>query len=322
MINTLYIGSQYSNNMGTDTGILPISIKASIRNLKFTGLNITNNNITLQNPVGSGTITSKLDILVYNKILETGNILSSIVYISVPRTVISETENVFVPQTLYKNSFIERLWSIPTTNFKYVNTLAPNIVTTNTNILDLTTRTSSIEVMPANVISKDIIMKDGWYSIMSVGVVDTTIDPAFVSVGTLVQDTTNTQGGTLPEVGAVYIALVAEADPTTLNNTTMWSSINQFNNTANLGQIIYKQSPYNPWVKKDILWLSEYDLIYRDVVLDFVKSKESMINRYTILKGYHTVIDYFATLSRFDMAQITLQGTLNIRTNYNSLKNV
>lgn len=322
MINTLYLGSQYTNNMGTDTGILPISVIASNRSLKFTGLDLSNNNITLQNPIGSGTITAKLDILLYHKILHSGNILSSIVYISVPRTPDSDTENTYVPQQLYKNSFIERLWILPTTNFKYLNALSPSTVVTTHNILDLESRTASIEVMPSNILSKDIILKDGWYSVMSIGIVDESIDSGFVTIGTLVQNTTNTQGGTIPELGTVYIALVDGADPSSLTNITMWASINQFDNAANLGQIIYKQVPYNPWAKRDIMWLSEYDSVYRDIVIDYTKDKDGMINRYSIIKGYHTVIDHFASSNRFDMAQVALQGTLNIRTNYNTLKNV
>lgn len=325
MIDTLYLGQQYTNNMRTFPTLYGVNIGSMGSYLSFSGMDLTLNNITADNPIpGTGSIVAKLDVLFYHRLSLTGDILTSIVMIDTPKKIDNTSEKRYIPKFLYKNTALEKTINIPkdAKNFTMFNVL--NSVSITTPFSDVSLFNSQKMALPTTglpsvVISEDSIAKDGWYSIMSVGVCDTNVDIGFVKKGLLVQDTTSTQNGDFPELGDVFIARVDGADPTTLSDTTKWQQINIWNTTDSIAYIINCTLPYNPWIRRDIFWMAEYDKVYRDTVIDFVEQSNNFGDPYINAKALHTSIDYFAKKSRFAEAQYILQGSDYYRTTHNFL---
>lgn len=325
MINTLYIGQQYSNNMDISAGLLDIIVGDMDAYLDYSGLDLTLNRITVDNPIpGSGSIVAKIDFLFYHRISLTGDILSSIVMVDSPRKIDNLITKKYNPKMIYKNAPLERTINIPVgaTNFTLFNTLnSTRLLTPFSDVAIFNSQKTALPVdgLPSAIISNDSIAKDGWYSIFSVGVCDQLVSSAFVKKGFLCQDTTNTNLGDNPELGTVFVALVDNANPATLSDITKWYPINQWGTTVSIGDIINYTFEYNPWVRRDIFWMAQYNKVYRDTVIDFVQSDNNFGTPYINAKSLHTSIDYYAKNSRFAEAQFILQGTDYYRTTHNFL---
>lgn len=325
MIETLYIGQQYTNNMDISTGLVNMFVGDMDSVLDFSGADLSLNRITVDNPLSTtGSIVAKLDMLFYHRISLTGDILSSIVYISTPKKIDDVSQYRYNPKLIYKNSQLERSIVIPNKaeNFRFFNTLnASQLLTPLSDVAIFNSQKMALPVtgLPSAVISQDSIAKDGWYSILSIGVCDQNVSSGFVKKGFLCQDTTSTQQGDFPELGAVYIALIDNANPLTLSDTIMWARINLWSTTVSIADIFNYSFEYNPWVRRDIFWMAQFNKIYRDTVIDFVASFVKFGTPYIIAKSLHTSIDYFAKNSRFAEAQFILQGTDYYRTTHNFL---
>ena len=325
MIDTLYLGQQYTNNMRTLETLYDVNVGNMGSYLSFSGMNLSSNNITVDNPVSTtGSIVAKLDLLFYHRLSLTGDILTSVVMMDTPRKIDSMVEKRYTPKFIYKNTSLEKTINIPkdAKNFTMFNVL--NSVSITTPFSDVSLFNGQKTALPTTgfpsvVISEDSIAKDGWYSIMSIGVCDTNVDPGFVKKGFLVQDTTNTQSGDFPELGDIFIARVDNADPTMLSDSSLWQQINVWNTTDSLAYVINCTMPYNPWIRRDIFWMAEYDKVYRDTVIDFVEQSNNFGDPYINAKALHTSISYFAKKSRFSEAQFILQGSDYYRTTHNFL---
>jgi len=322
MINTLYVGQQYSNNMDISAGILNTSVNDMGSYLTYSGLDLTLNRITIDNPTpGTGSIISKMDFLFYHRLSITGDILSSIVLMNTPSVIDNTIDKKYNPKLLYKNTSIERSINIPldAVNFTLFNTLnSSQLLTPFSDVAVFNSQKSALPIdgLPSAVISNDSIAKDGWYSIFSIGICDQLVSSGFIKKGFLCQQ--SVQSGS-PELGDVFIALVDNADPSNLLNTTKWHPITKWSTTVSVGDIINNTFEYNPWVRRDIFWLAEYNKVYRDTVIDFVQSENNFGNPYINAKALHTSIDYYANQSRFAEAQFILQGTDYYRTTHNFL---
>ncbi len=325
MINTLYVGQQYTNNMDINTGILDTTINDMGTFLSFSGFDLTFNRITIDNPIpGTGSIVAKIDFLFYHRISLTGDILTSIVYMDSPRKIDNVTFNRYNPKLIYQNTPLERTISIPigATNFTLFNTLnASQLLTPFSDVAVFNSQKTALPVngLPAAVISNDSIAKDGWYSVISMGICDELVSSGFIKKGFLCQDTTSTNAGDNPELGTVYVALVDNASPTVLTDITKWHPINLWSTTVSVGDIFNYVYEYNPWVRRDLFWMAQYNKIYRDTVIDFVQSDNNFGTPYINAKALHTSIDFYAGNARFAEAQFILQGTDYYRTTHNFL---
>jgi hypothetical protein len=327
MIKTVHIGKQSSNNMDGSLGIVDMSIRSLKDTIRYTGIDLSDNQITIDNPTpGAGSVVAKLDMLFYHRMSIYGDVLSSLVNISQPSLLSFTEERTYNPKLLYRNSNQERAIVIPpnTTNYTFFNTLSSSgieIPIGSENVFNSANLTLKTDSLPSVIISKDVISKDGWYSIFSIGVCDRNIDPSMVKEGMLVQDTTNTSGGLSPWYGKVYMATTDGADPSVLS-TSDWHDITVWSTDISIASVLNNVFPYNPWVRKDIFWLVSYDRLYRDAVLDYVEEGFNPMSGYPGIKANHTAIDYFARRSEFGNAQIILQGTDFYRTHHNFLGNV
>lgn len=311
--------------MDLSAGMLPVSIGDMGSYLSYSGLSLALNRITIDNPTpGTGSIVAKLDILYYHRLSLTGDILSSIVMIGTPTNILNALENRYAPKFIYNNSALEKSINIPVdaTNFTLFNVL--NITQLVTPLSDVSLFNGQKTALPVNglpsaVISRDSIAKDGWYSIFSVGVCDQLVSPGFVKKGFLCQDTTNTQQGDFPQLGQVFVALVDGAIPSELADPTQWQPIDRWSTTGSIANMINLTLEYNPWVRRDLFWMAEYNKVYRDTVIDYVESDNNFGNAYINMKALQTAIDYYAKKSRFAEAQYILQGTDYYRTTHNFL---
>jgi len=326
MITTIYTGQQMSNNMDRDAVLLPVSINDMGSYFTFTGVDISQNRITIDNPIpGTGSIVAKVDILFYNRISISGEVLSSIVWSNYPQLTTNTDEFRYNPKLIYSNTTYEKAIAIPqnTTNFKMfnaVNDVKLTIPLGDTNIFMSSNPGLPVTGLPAAVISTDSIAMDGWYSLMSIGVCDQLVDPAFVKKGFLCQDPTLTVGGTLPQLGTVYMALIDEADPLILSNNLAWFPINRWNTTNSVAEVINKYQEYNPWVRQDFFWMAQYNKVYRDTVIDFVSTTNNFGSAYVNVKAFQTSIDYYAKKDKYAEAQFIIQGTDYYRTTHNFLR--
>lgn len=325
MIPTLYTGQQLSNNMDRNAGIIPVTINSMGSYLTFTGIDISQNQITIDNPIpGTGSIVAKLDLLFYNRLSLSGDVLSSIVWSNYPQLIDNTAEYIYSPRMMYKNTTYESALAIPvgSTNFKMFNAtsgvrLATPFVGSNTfmSVADALPVTG----MPSAVISVDSIATDGWYSLVSIGVCDQLVDSAFIKAGFLCQDPTLTVGNTLPQFGTVYMALVDNADTLLLTDASQWFPINIWTTINSVAEVINKAMEYNPWVRQDFFWTAQYDKVYRDAVIDYVASENNFGSAYINIKAMQTSIDYYATRGKYAEAQYILQGSDYYRTTHNFL---
>lgn len=337
MIKTIYTGQQYSNNMDISLGIVDIVVKNLDSSLSFTGIDLTKNQINLDNPApGTGMVVSKLDMLFYHRLSITGNIMSSVVFVGGPTILTDTAEYFYKPKTLYKNSQFELGLNIPSneTNFSMLNSgiLSKLEVGSGKHIIfKFPEKNLSLTGYPSPIIGRDIIAKDGWYSIVSVGLSDTGVSAGLVKKGMLVQDDSSTIEGTKPWYARVYCARIDGANPTELSDATQWDlmsdwprSVVNFQNPINivtsLADVIGNLFPYNPWVRKDLFWLANYDKVYRDAVIGYVEGNPTFTELYPSLRAIHSSVDYYATRNKFDEAQLLLQGT-DIYMSYHNFSN-
>ncbi len=326
MITTLYTGQQLSNNMDRSAGILPVHLNDMGLYFDFTGIDVSLNQITIDNPIpDTGSIVAKVDLLFYNRVSITGEVLSSIVWSNYPQSVNNIDKFQYSPKLLYKNTTFEKSIIIPSnaTNFKMFNTandISLNVPMGDTNIFLNAVVSLPVAGLPSVVISKDSIATDGWYSLMSIGVCDQFVDHAFIKKGFICQDGAFTQGGTFPHLGIVYIALQDNADPGFLYDTTKWCPVNKWNTTYSVADVINNYQAYNPWVRQDFFWMAQYNKVYRDTVIDYVSTTNNFGSAYVNVKALQTSIDYYAKQGKYAEAQFILQGTDYFRTTHNFLK--
>lgn len=328
MIKTVYIGQQVTNNMDISRGLSDVSVKNMGNYITFTGIDITRNQINLDNPApGTGMVASKIDMLFYHRLSDTGNILSSVVYMGGPTLIGNKAEHTYVPKQIYKNTQFEVGIGIPdgAKNFKIFNStgmLPAKTPAGNDAIFRYPDKTLSDSGLPAVVISDDSIAQDGWYSIMSVGLCDTGVSAGFVKKGMLLQDDDATVDGVKPWYSRIFAAKEDGVDPSDLYNEDLWESVSDWTTEASLAGPIANYFPYNPWVRRDIFWMAQYDRIYRDSVIDYVEKDWSGAAPYPHLRAIHSSIDWYASKNKYDKAQSLLQGTDYYRTTYNFLANV
>lgn len=339
MIRTIYIGQQYANNMDISLGMADVVIKNQGDRISFTGIDLTKNQINLDNPApGTGMVTAKLDLLFYNRTSVTGNILSSLVYIGGPTLLTDTAEKTYIPRNLYKNTQFEVGLGIPNneTNFYMLNTARLSALSVGQgpeHIFSFPEKTMNINGLPSIVLGDDIIAKDGWYSIVSVGLCNDDVSAGLVKSGMLVQQGSYGVAGDKPWYGKIFSAIIDGADPSNLSNTEEWESMSSWpresvswDNTItlqnSLANTIGNYFPYNPWVRRDIFWLAQYDKIYRDSVIDYIETDSSLSAAYPSIRAIHSSMDYYASKDKFNQAQSMLQGTDYYTTHYNFTGNV
>jgi hypothetical protein len=355
MIRTIYIGQQYANNMDISLGMANVVIKNMGDSISFTGIDLTKNQINLDNPApGTGMVTAKLDLLYYNRTSVTGNILSSLVYIGGPTLLTDTSEQTYIPKNLYKNTQFEIGLNIPPNeyNFFMLNTTrlsALSVGKGDESIYSFPEKTMNQYGMPSVILGNDVIAKDGWYSVLSVGLCNDDISSGLVKAGMLVQQGSYGVGGDKPWYGKIYAAKVDGADASMLENTEEWEFMSEWPRTLpetsgscaskaevggspsdpypytmmnSLANVIGNYFPYNPWVRRDIFWLAQYDKIYRDAVIDYVETDSSLAASYPSIRAIHSSMDFYANKDRFNEAQLMLQGTDYYTTHYNFVDNV
>lgn len=338
MIKTIYIGQQYANNMNISLGMAGIVIKNMGDYISFTGIDLSKNQITLDNPTpGTGMVLAKLDLLFYNRTSVTGNILSSIVYVGGPTLLTDTSEHIYIPKTLYKNAQFEVGLGIPSgeTNYSMLNSARLSelvIGQGDERIYDFPETNMNTNGMPSVILGDDVIAKDGWYSVMSVGLCNDDVSPGLVKKGMLVQEGSYGVSGDKPWYGTIYSARIDGADPAVLTNTVEWelmslwpraNTVDAYPSMVNsLADAIGNFFPYNPWVRRDILWMAQYDKIYRDSVIDYIERDASLSAAYPAIRAIHSSIDYYANKDKFNEAQLMLQGTDYYTTHHNFVNNV
>lgn len=338
MIKTIYKGQQYANNMDISLGLADVVIKNMGDYITFTGIDLTKNQINLDNPApGTGMVKAKLDLLLYNKTTVTGDILTSIVYVGGPTILTDTSEHIYVPKRLYKNSQFELGLNIPAgeTNYFHLNSdrLSELLIGSGReSIHDYPNKDIAVNGLPSVILGDDVIAKDGWYSVMSLGLCNDDVDQGLVKAGMLVQEGSYGVGGDKPWYGRIYAATVQGADPQNLTDTAQWDYMSEWPRTdlltdyparvTSLADAIGNFFPYNPWVRRDIFWMAQYDKIYRDSVTDYIQDDSSLGAAYPSIRAIHSSIDYYATKDKFNEAQLMLQGTDYYTTHHNFVSNV
>lgn len=312
MITNLYVSKTQATNNMSATGILPNTFQVTSDKLFFKGFDLTENDVGMDGTGDTPAIATKVTLLLYNRVGQQGEILSSIVYISVPHP-IDDDDTVFgyEPGITFLNGAISSGWNLnkDVENFSYLNGIRPGNITLpqgKRSLFRESVNTLREDSMPAYIIGENTISRDGWYTIISIGVVNTNVPAANVEKGLWVYNSTD---------GQIYIAKQAHVATSTLENAENWHVLGEWAEDISLTLPLLNNYTYNPWVSRDILWLSTLDSIYKDSVIDYTKTLDPY-SIYPSLKVRSRVITNYALNSQFANAQYVLQATDFLRTTY------
>lgn len=312
MINILHVAtSQTTNNMNDDIGILPNTISTNKSQLAFKGFDLSNNKIGNSGLSSEAFIESKVTMLLYNRVGPQGEVLSSIVYMSLPQPV-SDTDTIFGydPLRAMHDSAVMSGWGLTSDvdSFAYTNSIRPSRVIVPKRDRALFTEAVnalSEAGMPSNILGKNTIVKDGWYTIVSMGIPNTNVGAADVEKGLWVMS-----------YDGIYIAKEQYAPTSELSNTDKWHHLDNWADDISLCLAPTSNFAYNPWVSKDLMWLPTTDAIYTDAVIDYVKTLDPN-SIYPTLRTRTRILDHYVADNHFAFAQYTLQTTDFLRTTYN-----
>lgn len=256
-------------------------------------------------------IAKKVDILFYNKVNSYGKVLSSIVYLGEPRVSWSKKSISFKPKNLYYNSVVESAMDLQASrDFSYFNFIrypgksVPCFIGVITE--ELTT-----DKGPANVEYGNTPVMDGWYTLVSAGVL---VNPANMQVevqrGTFVQ-----RNPTLSEHAhnPIEIANTTHIYPSQ-DNDHDWHPYADYDNKYNIAFYVdpkfrdMEPDWFPPFVRQDFFIMPRYDNVYTKSVKEYV-DKQELNNTYTTLKSKYRLIDNYAKSKNFRRAQWYLQST-------------
>lgn len=311
MINILHVATaQTTNNMNDGIGLLPNTISTNRSQLTFKGFDLSNNKIGNSGLPSEAFIESKVTMLLYNRVGPQGEVLSSIVYISLPQPV-SDVDTVFGydPLRAMHDSAVMSGWGLSRDvhNFSYTNSIRSSRVTVPKRDRALFTEAVnalSEDGMPSNILGKNTIVKDGWYTIVSMGIPNTNVDNTNVEKGLWVL---------APD--GIYIAKEQYAPTSELNNIDKWHRLDNWADDISLCLAPTSNFTYNPWVSKDFMWLPTIDAIYTDAVIDYTKTLDPN-STYPTLRTRTRILDHYMSTNHFAFAQYTLQTTDFLRTTY------
>jgi hypothetical protein len=250
-------------------------------------------------PFATTTLTENdpvIDLLFYNRVNEIGDKLTSLVSIGNIRTSSDRSYFTYYPDSLFKNTSTELSLGITSDNtdfsgYNYVkqHEALPLYKT----IADFTELKRSGKT--ANTLGPQNIAFDGWYTFMSVSVIDGNISGTEVKRGSLV----------LRNPSDVFPS-VALNDTTTPGVTADWVSLDLFSSASLDISNIAVGDVSNTLAKFDVFIL--FDLkIARDLELVGYRDYPHLVNRSPILDRWSMILSN-AGIEEFHTAQYFTQG--------------
>ena len=307
MIKKVFYG--FRENIGQET--IPdkeanesVIVKPTLRELNISTFSVSE---IAQEPINIDDfhpqfISKKIDMLFYNKVNSRGKVLSSIVYLGEPRESWSKHDITFNPSKLYYNSPVEAAMNLQANkDFSYFNYIRyPESI--DPCFMGKETEPLKTNGMPAIVQDGNTPLMDGWYTLVSAGVlVNPKNDPVDLLDGAYAQRTGH----------PVEIAL---QDYPELTYDAHWHPYEKYDNRYNIAFYVdpkfrdRKLDWYPPFVRQDFFILPRYDKVYTDVVTDYI-DEQTLNNTYLTMKSKYRMISHFAQIKEFRKAQWYMQST-------------
>lgn len=309
MNKSIYYGSVETHVLAQPLAGQVVSIDNS--KIIFTGFDLT----------ASASSSNKLDLLFYNRVNSIGEVLSSLVYISLPLAKSDVTQKVYDPKALYANTVAERIMNIQPsfTDFTYPNCkwgTSKFFTSSISPMVDTETEALNVNGIPSVKLNVHGIAVDGWYTQASVGV--RTINVGAPPIG-------------VPRKGLVgyhsfadlgpQLSILVESNPVNLYDDQNWSVYTYFltdgtvfpNDSidvqgTSLANLLVNASNDNPYIKQNIFVLPVYLDLY-DAAVEQYANYPTYGNPYPALRNKHRIIHQYATEADFVEAQYVLQTT-------------
>jgi hypothetical protein len=275
--------------------------------------------------------TKKIDLLVYNRVNSNGKIISSIVYIATPVLSDDTTSFMYRPRFMYKNSLFEQAIDIPagTTDFSYFNMIR-QFETDRPEFLAKQTKDLAINTLPAAIVMSTYPMFDGWYTLLSIGIVVNPTNDELVKVKAgqfvILNSTYNSSGD-------VQIALV---DSPHQSVATDWHALKEFevggdSVDADLGskmRVLLDDkrltSPDSDWyplyAKQEFFVKRDFNKVYKKLMHNYIAQYGMKYGEsFKQMRVKDRIITTSALNNNFVEAQLFLQSTEYIILEYTEI---
>ena len=314
MNKSIYYGNIETHVLSQPASSQEISVQGS--KIIFTGFDLT----------ASASSSHKLDLLFYNRVNSIGEVLSSLVYISLPLSKSDVTEKVYDAKSLYANTVAERIMNVQQsfTDFTYLNckwATSKFFTSSVSPLVDTETEVLVTNGDPSVKLNKYGVAVDGWYTQASVGV--RTINVGNPPVGTPRKGLVGYHS--FADLGP-QLAILTENDPSNVYDDQNWSVYTYFlaDGTTNpddsvaidgtsLANLLVTSSIDNPHIKQNFFVLPVYLDLY-DTAVEQYANFPTYGNPYPTLRNKHRIIHEYASEVDFTEAQYVLQTTDFFRT--------